>query len=76
MSTKHVLDHAEDAATLLAAMGNTKRLMILCHLLDGELSVGQIAHAVDLSQSALSQHLAKLRRLQIVSTRRDKQIAP
>lgn len=54
-------------------LGNTKRLLIMCHLRDGEMSVGKIADSVQLSQSALSQHLAKLRQLKLVETRRDKQ---
>ncbi|WP_368077128.1 ArsR/SmtB family transcription factor [Mariluticola halotolerans] len=55
---------------LLAAMANQKRLMILCHLLDSEKSVSEIADLVELRQSPLSQHLAKLRALGIVATRR------
>lgn len=62
--------HAEDAAQLLTAMANQKRLMILCHLLDEELSVNDLAGRVELGQSPLSQHLAKLRALGLVSTRR------
>ncbi|HEY8595200.1 MAG TPA: metalloregulator ArsR/SmtB family transcription factor [Devosiaceae bacterium] len=62
--------HAEDAAQLLTAMANQKRLMILCHLLDEELSVNELAERVELGQSPLSQHLAKLRALGLVSTRR------
>lgn len=65
--------NADSAADLLAALGNGKRFLIMCYLLHGELSVGAIATRVGLSQSALSQHLAKLRNLDLVSTRRDKQ---
>ncbi len=65
-------DHA-DAAAFLAMMGNEKRLAIMGHLIDQELSVGAIADRVELSQSALSQHLAKLRALDLVQTRRDRQ---
>lgn len=64
---------AEEAAQLLAALGQPKRLMVLCMLVDREMSVGALAEAVGLSQSALSQHLAKLRDLGIVATRRDAQ---
>lgn len=64
---------AVQAAELLTAMANAKRLEILGHLLVSELSVSQIAERVDLSQSALSQHLAKLRALDLVETRRDRQ---
>lgn len=60
-----------EAAGLLRALSNEKRLMILCQLGDRELSVGQMLALVGLSQSALSQHLAKLRDEALVSTRRD-----
>lgn len=65
--------HAGDAARLLRAIGNARRLEILCQLVHGELSVTEINSMVALSQSALSQHLAVLRRDGIVSTRRQAQ---
>lgn len=65
--------HSGEAADLLAAMGNQKRMMILCNLARGEMQVGVLAEKVDLSQSALSQHLAKLRTRNLVKTRRDAQ---
>jgi DNA-binding transcriptional ArsR family regulator len=64
---------AGEAAELLAAMSNPKRLLILCHLLDQELSVGELSELVELGQSPLSQHLSKLRALRLVSARRDGQ---
>lgn len=64
---------AADAANLLAMLGNEKRLAILCSILDNEMSVGALADRVELSQSALSQHLAKLRKARLVETRRDRQ---
>lgn len=64
---------ADEAAELLAAMSNPKRLLILCHLLNAERSVGELAELVDLAQSPLSQHLAKLRALKLVATRREGQ---
>jgi ArsR family transcriptional regulator len=64
---------AARAANLLRLLGNERRLMILCQLADGELSVGQIQPRVGLSQSALSQHLALLRQEGVVATRRDGQ---
>ncbi|MBS9721123.1 helix-turn-helix transcriptional regulator [Tianweitania sp. BSSL-BM11] len=67
------MERADEIAALLSMLGNTKRLLIMCHLREGEMSVGKIAESVQLSQSALSQHLAKLRQLQLVETRRDKQ---
>ncbi|KQZ87040.1 ArsR family transcriptional regulator [Mesorhizobium sp. Root157] len=62
-----------DAAAFLTLMGNEKRLAIMNNLIDAELSVGSIADKVELSQSALSQHLAKLRAFDLVQTRRDRQ---
>jgi len=70
---ENVQAHAADAAQLLKALGNEQRLLILCHLLDGELSVGELNQRVALSQSALSQHLALLRELGLVATRREAQ---
>lgn len=64
---------AAEAAKLLRALGNERRLMILCQLADGERSVGDIAPLVGLSQSALSQHLAVLREEGVVATRREAQ---
>ncbi|TVM07881.1 MAG: winged helix-turn-helix transcriptional regulator [Halomonas sp.] len=61
------------AASLLKAMANEKRLQIICLLADQELSVTQINHYLALSQSALSQHLAILRRENLVQTRRESQ---
>ena len=63
--------HAGDAARLLRVLANDKRLMLLCLLVEGELSVGELNAKVDLSQSALSQHLAVLREECLVSTRRE-----
>jgi DNA-binding transcriptional ArsR family regulator len=65
--------HAGEAAGLLKALGNEQRLLILCSLLAGPLSVGELNERVDLSQSALSQHLALLREAGLVETRREAQ---
>jgi len=65
--------HAEQAAQLLKALANEQRLLILCHLLDGPLAVGELNSRVALSQSALSQHLAVLREGGIVTTTREAQ---
>jgi len=62
--------HAESAASLLRAMANRHRLMILCLLSVGESSVGELNAKLPLSQSALSQHLAVLRNDGLVLTRR------
>jgi DNA-binding transcriptional ArsR family regulator len=64
---------AREASELLTAMANEKRLMILCHLLDGETNVNDLAELVGMNQSALSQQLAKLRALKMVETRREAQ---
>jgi ArsR family transcriptional regulator len=64
---------AAAAAKLLRALANEHRLLILCHLAQGESSVGQLQSVVGLSQSALSQHLAVLREEGLVATRRESQ---
>ncbi len=65
---------AAEAAGLLKLLANENRLLILCRLaVAGEMSVGDLADAVDLSQSALSQHLAKMREDGLVATRREAQ---
>lgn len=67
-------ERAEVASQLLKALGNPQRLRMLCLLVGGEMSVGQINEQLpDLSQSALSQHLAKLREEGLVRTRREAQ---
>ncbi|MEK7821292.1 MAG: metalloregulator ArsR/SmtB family transcription factor [Pseudomonadota bacterium] len=65
-----IQSNARRASTLLKAMSNQHRLMILCQLVPGEKSVGELERIIGLSQSALSQHLARLRRDQLVRTRR------
>lgn len=65
---------AGEAAGLLKLLANENRLLILCRLaMTGELSVSALVEAVDLSQSALSQHLAKMRDDGLLATRRDAQ---
>jgi len=67
-------EKAADIATLLKAMGNERRLLILCELVaHGEMSVGAMVKRIGLGQSALSQHLAKMREEGIVATRREGQ---
>jgi ArsR family transcriptional regulator, virulence genes transcriptional regulator len=73
MDTMELSEHSNAAAGLLSAMANPKRLMILCCLVKGEVAVGALATQVGLSQSALSQHLSKLRAQKLVKTRRDAQ---
>ena len=64
---------AGHVAGRLTAMANPKRLLILCRLAEGEASVGELQAVVGLSQSALSQHLARLREAGMVATRREAQ---
>ncbi|CAA7623989.1 putative DNA-binding transcriptional regulator (modular protein) [Magnetospirillum sp. LM-5] len=73
MELEKLQDSARRASTLLKAMSNEHRLMILCQLLHGEKSVGELERLIGLSQSALSQHLARLRRDNLVQTRRQAQ---
>jgi DNA-binding transcriptional ArsR family regulator len=64
---------ADEVAAMLAAMANSRRLLVLCALLGGERSVGDLAGFVGLSAPALSQHLGKMRALGLVATRREGQ---
>jgi DNA-binding transcriptional ArsR family regulator len=68
-----IQEHAGEAAALLKALANDQRLLVLCSLLDGPLSVGEINECVPLSQSALSQHLGVLRAADLVTTTRKSQ---
>ena len=70
MNIELLQDNARRASALLKAMSNEHRLLVLCQLQAGERSVGELERLVGLSQSALSQHLARLRRDQLVRTRR------
>ncbi|WP_430392240.1 ArsR/SmtB family transcription factor [Dyella sp. 20L07] len=65
--------HADEAVTVLKAMGSPNRLMLLCQLLEGERSVNDLADALGLAQSVVSQHLSLLRRDGLVAGRRDGQ---
>lgn len=68
-----MVENAAEAEQFLKLMANKNRLMILCILNQGELSVSELNQTVPLAQSALSQHLASLRNSNLVSTRRDAQ---
>ena len=70
---EQLASNASDAAALLKAMSNPNRLMVLCALLDTEMSVNELNKLIPLSQSALSQHLSALRKAELVSTRRESQ---
>lgn len=66
-------ENAREAAEFLKTLGNEWRLMILCSLGDTEKSVGTLENELGIKQSALSQHLARLRRDRLVKTRREAQ---
>lgn len=73
MDTTLIEKNTEFAVNLLKALSNEKRLLIVCALYKRERSVGELEKIVGLSQSALSQHLARLRRDGVVATRREAQ---
>ena len=73
MNIQALTSRSEEVADVLKAMANSHRLLILCELHRGERSVSGLEAVVPLSQSALSQHLAKLRECGVVSTRRESQ---
>ncbi|WP_192484360.1 MULTISPECIES: ArsR/SmtB family transcription factor [Cysteiniphilum] len=66
-------ENAQKAANLLKAISHESRLMILCLLTQGELSVSELAEYSNLSQSAFSQHLSVLRKEKLVTTRKESQ---
>ncbi|MGD8340357.1 MAG: metalloregulator ArsR/SmtB family transcription factor [Gammaproteobacteria bacterium] len=66
-------ERAGRASQLLSAMSNEKRLMILCQLVEGERSVGELAERLGVRQSTISQHLALLKKDGFVESRRDAQ---
>ncbi len=74
MNLNELLSNAERAEGFLKALANRHRLMILCELHRGECSVSALNQRLDLSQSALSQHLARLREDNLVQTRRESQM--
>ena len=73
MVSSRILANVDEIAEILAVLGNGKRIAIIYHLIHEELPVNVLARKVGLSQSALSQHLAKLREKGLVATRRDAQ---
>ena len=64
---------AAKASELMRTLGHKDRLMILCHLISGEKSVGELAGLLEIPQSPLSQHLARMRKENLVTTRREAQ---
>ena len=73
MELESMQANAERASAALKLLANPARLMLLCALITREHTVGELEELTGLSQSALSQHLARLRGEEIVSTRRDAQ---
>jgi len=73
INTAQMQDQAAQAEELLKAMANRHRLVILCQLIDGERSVGELADLLDLRDANVSQHLALLRKDGLVTTRREGQ---
>jgi len=65
--------HPAQAAAMLRSIANKSRLLVLCNLVEGEKSVGELQRIVGISQSALSQHLATLRAKRLVAARREGQ---
>lgn len=74
ISSSQMAEGAGEAVAMLKALANEHRLLILCHLIEaGELSAGELVDRIGLSQSALSQHLGKLREERVVEFRRHAQ---
>src|ERR1700675_1289089 len=74
VALKKLAKQAGEAAQLLKLLGNEKRLLVLCFLAArGEMTVGELVGVAKLSQSALSQHLARLREDGLVTFRRTSQ---
>ncbi|MFY9658180.1 MAG: metalloregulator ArsR/SmtB family transcription factor [Methylocystis sp.] len=73
MNLSELAPKAAEAERFLKALGNRHRLMILCQLHNGEAGVSELQKALGLSQSSLSQHLARLREDKLVNTRRESQ---
>lgn len=74
MNLDAFIDKTEEASKLLKLLANEKRLLILCKLSESEeTSVTELSKFVNLSQSALSQHLAKMRQQNLITTRREAQ---
>ncbi len=70
-SAKQLAASAQDAASYLKSLSHGGRLMILCHLVSGEKSVGTLESLLDVRQAAVSQMLARLRDDELVKTRRE-----
>ena len=69
-TAKAMARHAAQAEALLKALANAQRLKVLCHLTQGEESVGELTDKLGLSQSALSQHLARMKAAGLLASRK------
>jgi len=74
INVEEMREHAEHAERYLKQMANKTRLMVMCSLLDTELSVSDLLTRIPVTQPVLSQHLALLREAKLVATRRDGQV--
>ena len=74
VNSEQLKEAACEASQMLKALANEYRLLILCNLMDGEKQVAELNELIDLSQSSLSQHLARLRQEGLVQTRRESQM--
>ena len=70
---ERMTEAADKACSLMKTLGHKGRLMVLCQLASGEKSVGELSKALEIPQSPLSQHLSRMRKEKLVSTRRDAQ---
>ncbi len=73
IDSARMAEAAGKASELMKTLGHKDRLMVLCHLSSGEKSVGELARLLEIPQSPLSQHLARMRKEQLVTTRREAQ---
>ncbi|MEH6611287.1 MAG: metalloregulator ArsR/SmtB family transcription factor [Halioglobus sp.] len=73
MDLEKMQNSARAASEMLKLLGHADRLMVLCQLKLGEQSVGELSESVGIKQSALSQHLARMRHMGVVESRRDAQ---
>lgn len=70
-AVRTLCERATEVAAFLKVVANEQRLLLLCHLREGEASVGELVGLCDLSQSSVSQHLARMRDAGLVQTRRE-----
>lgn len=73
IDARRMASAAQKASELMKTLGHKDRLMVLCHLSSGEKSVGELASLLEIPQSPLSQHLARMRKEDLVVTRREAQ---